>query len=119
MELIIREKTSTICLNMIVKNESHIIENTLEKLCKKIHFDYWVICDTGSTDNTPQIITNFFEKMSIKGELYHDEWTNFAHNRTLALQRAYKKTDLLLVLYLVVHHLAYLKLICQEVVMLH
>jgi len=97
MELIIREKTSTICLNMIVKNESHIIENTLEKLCKKIHFDYWVICDTGSTDNTPQIITKFFEKMGIKGELYHDEWTNFAHNRTLALQRAYKKTDLLLV----------------------
>jgi hypothetical protein len=97
MELIIREKTSTICLNMIVKNESHIIENTLEKLCKKIHFDYWVICDTGSTDNTPQIITNFFEKMGIKGELYHDEWSNFAHNRTLALERAYKKTDLLLV----------------------
>ena len=97
MELIIQEKTSTICLNMIVKNESHIIENTLEKLCKKIHFDYWVICDTGSTDNTPQIITNFFEKMGIKGELYHDEWINFAHNRTLALQRAYKKTDLLLV----------------------
>jgi len=97
MELIIREKNATICLNMIVKNESHIIENTLEKLCKKIHFDYWVICDTGSTDNTPEIITNFFEKIGIKGEMYYDEWTDFAHNRTLALQRAYNKTDLLLV----------------------
>ncbi len=97
MELIIREKNATICLNMIVKNESHIIENTLEKLCKKINFDYWVICDTGSTDNTPQIITNFFEKMDIKGELYYDEWTDFAHNRTLALERAYGKTDLLLI----------------------
>ena len=97
MELVIREKSATICLNMIVKNESHIIENTLEKLCKKINFDYWVICDTGSTDNTPQIITDFFEKMGIKGEIYYDEWTDFAHNRTLALQRAYKKTDLLLI----------------------
>lgn len=97
MELIVREKTATICLNMIVKNESHIIENTLEKLCKKIHFDYWVICDTGSTDNTPQIITNFFEKMGIKGELYHDEWSDFARNRTLALERAYNKADLLLI----------------------
>lgn len=97
MDLIITEKKATICLNMIVKNESHIIENTLEKLCQKINFDYWVICDTGSTDNTPQIITDFFNKKGIKGELFYDEWVNFAHNRTLALQRAFKKTQLLFV----------------------
>ena len=96
MEFIAPTKV-TICLNMIVKNESHIIESTLEKLCNKIKFDYWVICDTGSTDNTPEIITDFFSKKDIKGELYHDAWENFAHNRTLALKRAYKKTDLLLV----------------------
>ena len=96
MEFIIPQKV-TICLNMIVKNESHIIENTLEKLCNKIKFDYWVICDTGSTDNTPEIITDFFSKKDIKGELHYDAWENFAHNRTLALKRAYKKTDLLLV----------------------
>ena len=35
--------------------------------------------------------------MGIKGEMYYDEWTDFAHNRTLALKRAYNKTDLLLV----------------------
>ena len=97
MELIITEKNATICLNMIVKNESHIIANTLEKLCDKINFDYWVICDTGSTDNTPQIITDFFQKKGITGELFFDEWVNFAHNRTLALQKAYQKTQLLLV----------------------
>jgi mannosyltransferase OCH1-like enzyme len=97
MNLVITEKPPTICLNMIVKNESHIIANTLEKLCNKINFDYWVICDTGSTDNTPQIITDFFNNKGIQGELFYDEWTDFAHNRTLALQRAYKKTDLLLV----------------------
>ena len=97
MDFIITEQKATICLNMIVKNESHIIEKTLEKLLAKIKFDYWVICDTGSTDNTPQLITDFFGKHGIKGELFHDEWNNFAHNRTLALERAYKKTDLLLV----------------------
>jgi len=97
MKLNISEKSPTICLNMIVKNESHIIKNTLEKLCNKINFDYWVICDTGSTDNTPQIIMDFFKEKSIKGELFYDEWVNFAHNRTLALQRAYKKTQLLLI----------------------
>ena len=97
MNLIITEKPPTICLNMIVKNESHIIQNTLEKLCNKITFDYWVICDTGSTDNTPQIIIDFFKNKSIKGEIFYDEWVNFAHNRSLALKRAYKKTQLLLI----------------------
>ena len=96
MELIITEK-ATICLNMIVKNESHIILKTLEKLCSKIQFRFWVICDTGSTDNTKEIICDFFKSKNIPGELYIDQWKNFAHNRTLALQRAYKKTDLLLV----------------------
>ena len=38
MNLIIMENPPTICLNMIVRNESHIIENTLEKLYKKINF---------------------------------------------------------------------------------
>jgi len=99
MELIITEKNPkpTICLNMIVKDESHIIESTLTKLCSKISFDYWVICDTGSTDNTPSIIDNFFKKLNIPGELYHNKWEDFAHNRTLALEYAYNKTDLLLV----------------------
>jgi beta-1,4-mannosyl-glycoprotein beta-1,4-N-acetylglucosaminyltransferase len=88
---------ATICLNMIVKNESHIIERTLKNLCDKINFDYWVISDTGSTDNTPEIIENFFKSKNINGELHHNEWKNFAHNRTIALEQAYNKTDLLLI----------------------
>ncbi len=87
----------SICLNMIVKNESKIIVNTLENLCSKIKFDYWVICDTGSTDNTKELITSFFSAKNIKGELHSDEWVNFGHNRTLALERAYNKTDYLLI----------------------
>ena len=87
----------SICLNMIVKNESHIIHKTLAMLCSKIRFDYWVICDTGSTDTTREIIQDFFEKAGIVGELHCDEWVNFAHNRTKALEYAYGKTDLLLV----------------------
>jgi len=82
---------------MIVKNEAHIIRGTLEMLCSKIRFDYWVICDTGSTDATREIIREFFSEKHIKGELHCDEWVNFAHNRTLALERAYNKTDFLLV----------------------
>ena len=95
MELIITEKMPTICLNMIVKNESHIIEKTLEMLCSGINFSYWVISDTGSTDNTCEIITNFFKKKNIPGELYNDEWKDFSHNRNLALNYAFGKSDLL------------------------
>jgi glycosyltransferase involved in cell wall biosynthesis len=82
---------------MIVKDESHIIKGTLEMLCSKINFDYWVICDTGSTDNTPQIITDFFKQKKIKGELHHEKWVDFASNRTSALEKAFKKTDLLFI----------------------
>lgn len=53
---------NSICLNMIVKNESSIIENTLNNLCSYIKFTYWVISDTGSTDDTPSIIINYFKK---------------------------------------------------------
>jgi len=100
MEITITEnvsKEATICLNMIVKNESHIIRGTLEMLCNKIAFDYWVICDTGSTDGTQDIISQFFKEKEIDGELFSDVWTDFAHNRTVALNHAFGKTDLLLV----------------------
>jgi len=97
MEITITEKPPSICLNMIVKNEAHIIQETLTKLCDKIKFSYWVICDTGSTDDTPKIIEDFFKSREILGEMFYDDWKNFAYNRTLALNRAHKKTDLLLV----------------------
>ena len=74
----------TICLNMIVKNESHIIEKTLENLCSYIKFTYWVICDTGSVDNTIDIISNFFNKKNIDVEIHQHKWQDFGHKRTLA-----------------------------------
>ena len=101
MEITITETDSfrkpNLCLNMIVKNESHVIENTLDKLLKKVIFDYWVISDTGSTDNTKQIITNFFAAKNIPGELFDDEWKDFGHNRTKALEHAYGKSKYILV----------------------
>jgi glycosyltransferase involved in cell wall biosynthesis len=89
----------SICLNMIVKNESAIIRSTLENLTSYVKFAYWVICDTGSTDGTQDIIKTFFAEKGIKGELHQDEWKDFGHNRTLALQRAYdsKGADYILI----------------------
>jgi glycosyltransferase involved in cell wall biosynthesis len=55
--------SKTICLNMIVKDESHVIEKTLENIISKVPITYWVISDTGSSDNTKEIITNFFKRV--------------------------------------------------------
>ena len=82
-----------ICLNMIVKNESDIIEKTLKNIVQKIPIDYWVICDTGSTDSTPTIIESFFRDLGIEGEMHHDRWVDFSHNRNLALERAKTKAE--------------------------
>jgi len=76
--------SNTLCLNMIVKNESHIIIKTLNNICNKIKLDYWVICDTGSNDHTKEIIINFFKHINIQGELLCQEWKDFGYNRTLA-----------------------------------
>ncbi len=89
--------SQSICLNMIVKNESHIIEKTLTNLLQYIQFSYWVICDTGSEDNTKEIITNFFNKNNIPGELIETPWKNFGYNRSFALSKAYEKSDYLFI----------------------
>jgi glycosyltransferase involved in cell wall biosynthesis len=75
----------TICLNMIVKNEAHIITETFDNILKYIPLTYWVISDTGSTDGTQEVIKDYFKSKNIGGELFQDEWRDFGHNRTLAL----------------------------------
>jgi len=94
----IEKESPYLCLNMIVKNEGHIIKDTLTKLLHKIPIiDYWVISDTGSTDETKNIIYNFFNERNIKGELFDDEWKDFGHNRTKALEHAFGKSKYLLI----------------------
>jgi glycosyltransferase involved in cell wall biosynthesis len=77
---------NSIALCMIVKNESHVILQTLENLLEKVGFEYWVISDTGSTDNTKELITEFFKEKNVPGELHEDEWKDFGHNRSLAFE---------------------------------
>jgi hypothetical protein len=43
-----------ICLNMIVRNEAHIIAETLDSVARYI--TSWVIVDTGSNDGTQNLI---------------------------------------------------------------
>lgn len=78
---------------MIVKNEAHIILQTLENLFKFIEFDYWIVADTGSTDGTQDLIRGFFKNKRINGEIHQREWRNFGFNRTEAFKLAEFKGD--------------------------
>jgi hypothetical protein len=75
-----------LCLNMIVKNESKIITRLLESVVNYI--DCYCICDTGSTDNTIEIIMNFFQKQNppIPGKIIQEPFRDFGYNRTFALK---------------------------------
>lgn len=73
----------TLCLNMIVKNESRIIKRLLQSVVNVI--DTYCICDTGSTDNTIEIITDFFNEVGISGKIVNEPFRDFGYNRTFAL----------------------------------
>lgn len=88
------KKHPSVCLNMIVKNESKVIVRCLASL--KHVIDYWVIVDTGSTDGTQDIIKNFMK--DVPGEIFDRPWVDFGHNRTEALQLAKGKADYLFII---------------------
>ena len=97
MELILKEpKTPTICLNMIVKNESKIITRLFDTILPII--DTYCICDTGSTDDTVKLITEYFNGKNIPGKIVHEPFKNFCHNRTFALQSCVGMSDYVLLL---------------------
>lgn len=73
-----------ICLNMIVKNESKIIKRLLDSVICIV--DTYCICDTGSTDNTPDIIKKYFQDKKIQGKIIHEPFRDFGYNRSFALK---------------------------------
>jgi tetratricopeptide (TPR) repeat protein len=98
MRLTITEVDSepTLCLNMIVKNESRIITRLFDSVAPII--DCYCICDTGSTDNTKELITSYFESKGIPGKIVEEPFVNFAHNRNFALQSCFGMSDYVLLL---------------------
>ena len=80
------DKINKICLCMIVRNESVIIERCLNSV--KSIIDYLCICDTGSTDDTVEIIERWCKREKIPGRVEYEEFKNFGYNRSFVFQLA-------------------------------
>lgn len=77
-----------ICLCMIVRDESKVIERCLESVP---FIDYICVADTGSRDNTIQEIERVWHNMGRERahmQLWKDEWVDFSTNRNNVLKRA-------------------------------
>ena len=87
---------TTLCLCMIVKNESKIITRLLTSVICII--DSYCICDTGSTDDTVSVIKKYFEAEKIPGKVVEEPFKNFSYNRNFVLRQASGMSDYLLLL---------------------
>lgn len=79
----------SLCLVMMVKNESAVIRRCLDSVTGLI--DHWVVCDTGSEDQTKEIVRDALK--GIPGELYESPWKDFGSNRSEVLRLARGKAD--------------------------
>ena len=75
-----------VILTTMVKNESRIIERLIRSvlgICDAI-----CVCDTGSTDDTRDIVRRLARALSVPVVVYEDAWQNFGHNRSISFTRA-------------------------------
>jgi glycosyltransferase involved in cell wall biosynthesis len=77
-----------LCLNMIVKDEAAIIERCVASIAPVV--DWYVVCDTGSSDDTARRIERAFRARGVAGEIHAIPFVDFgtARNRALDLARA-------------------------------
>ena len=81
-------------LVMIVKNSGEILRECLKENRKYI--DYWTIVDTGSNDNTCDIIKE--ELKDVPGELHYSEFIDFSQARNKSLELSSKTCKYTIVL---------------------
>ena len=85
------EQSISLCLVMIVKDEGDTIRKCLSQVAPYI--SYYVICDTGSSDNTIEEIKSAAADLGLEGEIHERPWVNFEVNRTESLELSKGKCD--------------------------
>lgn len=88
----------TICLVMIIKNEGPIMPRLLNSV--KDIIDDIVISDTGSTDDTEEIVRKTALELGKPIFIDHTPFVNFGHNRTVAINVAKKESKSTFLLFL-------------------
>lgn len=78
-------------LVMIVKNSGNVLEETLKSY--KPYISSWCILDTGSTDNTKDIIISTLK--NIPGKLYEEPFINFSVSRNRAIELGEELTNII------------------------
>lgn len=84
----------TIALCMIVRDEAAVIGRCIESVRSLI--DCWQICDTGSRDGTPALISQLLK--DLPGELHRRPWRDFGWNRSELMALAMGRADYLLLI---------------------
>jgi tetratricopeptide (TPR) repeat protein len=76
-----------VCLSAIVKDEEKVIVRFLTN--NKYAFDRFDITDTGSTDKTVNLTTQFFEQHRLSGQVHYFAWVDdFGKAKSYALERS-------------------------------
>jgi glycosyltransferase involved in cell wall biosynthesis len=73
-------------LTQIVKNEAHVVERMLNSI--KTIVDGICIIDTGSTDNTIEVINNWGENNGIETHVFERAFDNFENSRNYSFEKA-------------------------------
>lgn len=84
----------TVALCMIVRDEAEVLERCIESVRGLI--DSWTICDTGSTDGTPELVERLLS--DVPGQLHRTDWVDFGHNRSELMRLARGTADYLLLI---------------------
>lgn len=74
-----------------MKNEEAVLLRLLNSIYHIL--DWWTVVDTGSSDSSREIVTQFFKEKGIPGELIDFEFTNFEEVRNIALNKSREHCD--------------------------